>query len=375
MISVSKATKIIHFESISTKDETMSLRIKQSCFKVSTTLIFLLLFQFGFTQAYDFSEVDKKMEKYKKELGNNIAVLIYKDDKLVYDKHWGDMDKKMVVPIASCSKWLTAALVMILVDEGKISLDDKVAKYIPEFTKWGKGYITIRHCLSHQTGITQEPIRLLSLFQHKKFPNLEEEVKDFMMKKDIDFNAGSGFAYGNVGLNIAGRICEIVTKKSFQQLALEKLFRPLGMRGSTFANEDYSLAPNPSGGAKSNAEDYMNFLSMILNKGMFKGKRILSEASINEMQKEQITLDMVKYTPKVAEGYTYGLGEWIQEKDANGNSTVISSPGLFGTWPMVDKCRGYACIFLVKTLLGEQKRNMYLDVKESIDAVIPSNCK
>jgi CubicO group peptidase (beta-lactamase class C family) len=156
---------------------------------------------------------------------------------------------------------------------------------------------------------------------------------------------------------------------------LEKLFRPLGMRASTFANEDYSIAPNPSGGAKSNADDYIKFLSMILNKGMYNGKRILSEAAITEMQKEQITLSMIKYTPKAAEGYTYGLGEWIQEKDAAGNVTVISSQGLFGTWPMIDKCRGYACIFLVKTLLGEEKRNIYLDVKESIDAVIPSTCK
>ncbi|MFX8797496.1 serine hydrolase domain-containing protein, partial [Acinetobacter baumannii] len=84
------------------------------------------------------------------------------------------MDKRTVVPIASCSKWLTAALVMVLVDEGKISLDDKVTKYIPEFAKYSKGYITIRHCLSHQTGIEQEPIKLLSILQRKKFPNLEE---------------------------------------------------------------------------------------------------------------------------------------------------------------------------------------------------------
>jgi CubicO group peptidase (beta-lactamase class C family) len=352
----------------------MSVNYKDTCIKVSTVLIFLLLFHTVKAQ-YDFSEVDKKMERYKKELGNTVAVIIYKDNQLIYDKHWGDMDKKTIVPIASCSKWFTAALVMILVDEGKLSLDDKVTKYIPDFAKYSKGYITLRHCLSHQTGIEQEPVRLINIFSRKKFASLEEEANDMMIKKDIAFNPGTGFAYGNVGLDLAGRICEIVSKKNFQQLMLEKLFRPLGMRASTFANEDYSIAPNPSGGAKSNADDYIKFLSMILNKGMYNGKRILSEAAITEMQKEQITLSMIKYTPKAAEGYTYGLGEWIQEKDAAGNVTVISSQGLFGTWPMIDKCRGYACIFLVKTLLGEEKRNIYLDVKESIDAVIPSTCK
>lgn len=375
MTTVSETAKTIHFESTEKNNETMSFKLKILCIKVSTVLLFLLFFQVTFSQDYDFSEVDKKMDRYKKELGNNVEMMILKGDKIIYDKHWGDMDKRMVVPIASCSKWLTAAIVMILADEGKISLDDKVSKYIPDFTKYGKGYITVRHCLSHQTGIQQEPVKLLSILQRKKFANLEEEVKDYIEKKDIDFNPGTGFAYGNAGLNIAGRICEIVTKKNFQQLALEKLFRPLGMRATTFANEDFSVAPNPSGGAKSNAEDYMNFLSMILNKGMFKGKRILSEAAIAEMQKEQITPNMIKYTPKVAEGYTYGLGEWIQEKDASGNAVVVSSPGLFGTWPMIDKCREYACIFMVKTLLGEGKRNIYLDVKSSIDAVIANNCK
>ncbi|MBS1578697.1 MAG: beta-lactamase family protein [Bacteroidetes bacterium] len=353
----------------------MSLKFKLNCIKVSSVLVFLLLFQPVFAQ-YDFNEVDKKIEKYRKELGNNVIALIYKDGKLIYDKHWGDMDKKTIAPIASCSKWLTAAVVMTLVDEGKISLDDKVAKYIPDFAKYSKGYITIRHCLSHQTGIEQEQTNLMSILSRKKYNTLEEEVNDIMSKKDIAFNAGTGFAYGGVGLNIAGRICEIVTKKNFNQLMLERLFRPLGMRGTTFQNENFNLAPNPSGGAKSNAEEYMNFLIMILNKGMFNGKRILSEAAINEMQKEQITLDMVKYTPAAGKGYTYGLGEWIMEKDAAGNSTVVACPGLFGTWPMVDKCRGYASIFFVKTLLGgERKRDAYLDIKTSIDAVIPSNCK
>lgn len=337
----------------------MSLKLSPTCIKVSSVFIFLLFFQSVFAQ-YDFSEVDKKFEQYKKELGNNVVALVYKDGKLVYDKHWGDMDKKTIAPIASCSKWLTAAVVMTLVDEGRISLDDKVAKYIPDFAKYSKGYITIRHCLSHQTGIEQEQASVMNILSRKKFNTLEEEVNDFMSRKDIAFNAGTGFWYGNAGLNIAGRICEIVTKKNFQQLMLERLFRPLGMRGTTFQNDNFNLAPNPSGGAKSSADEYMNFLTMILNKGMFNGKRILSEASINEMQKEQITLDMVKYTPAAGKGYTYGLGEWIMEKDAAGNSTVVASPGLFGTWPFIDKCRGYACIIFVKTLLGGEQKEIFI---------------
>jgi CubicO group peptidase (beta-lactamase class C family) len=141
----------------------------------------------------------------------------------------------------------------------------------------------------------------------------------------------------------------------------------LGMKNSTFASE---RAVNPSGGAKSTANDYMNFLGMIMNKGMFNDKRILSEQAINEMQKEQIQSIKIVYEPKVAEGHTYGLGEWILEKDANGNTTSVASPGLFGTWPIIDNKRGYACIVFVKTLLPEQKKEIYFDIKKTIDEAI-----
>ncbi len=352
----------------------MSLNCKSLCSKVSLVLFFMLLFQLANAQ-YDFSLLDKKLNDSQKDLGKNVVALVYKDGKIIYKKELGeDFKANVQAPIASCSKWLTAALVMMLVDEGKLSLDDKVSTYLPIFATYGKGYITIRNCLSHETGIKQEQLNLMGILGRKKYATLEEEVNDIASKKDIDFNPGTGFWYGNVGLNIAARVCEVVSKRNFQQLALEKLFRPLSMRATTFANDNYSVAPDPSGGAKSTALDYMNFLSMILNKGMFNGKRILSEKSIEAMQTPITTAKDIKYAPKVAAGYNYGLGEWIQEVDANGKATVVSSPGLFGTWPMVDNCKGYACIVFVKTLLSEQKKEIYLDMKKIIDDVIPGTC-
>ena len=104
------------------------------------------------------------------------------------------------------------------------------------------------------------------------------------------------------------------------------------------------------------------------------GKRILSEAAITQMQTIQTNNIPKKYIPKTAEGANYGLGEWIQEADAAGNSTVLSCPGLFGTWPYIDKCRGYACIIFVQNLLSDQKKDIYLALKKSIDEQIPSGC-
>lgn len=93
------------------------------------------------------------------------------------------------------------------------------------------------------------------------------------------------------------------------------------------------------------------------------------------MQTVRTTPAMIKYAPKAAQGYNYGLGEWILEADENGQGTVVASPGLFGTWPMVDHCRGYACIFFTKGLLGEERKEIYMDMKRSIDAQLASNCK
>lgn len=349
----------------------MSLKISRICLNCSLFTAFLLFFQFSFAQ--DFSAVEALLQKNQKLLGNNVVAMVYKDGKVIYQKELGeDFKIKTQAPIASCSKWLTAALVMIYVDEGKLKLDDPVSKYIPEFDKYMKSYVTIRECLSHTTGIENEKGSLLKVLQRKKYASLEDEVNAYAAK-EISNNAGTEFHYGNIGLNIAGRVIEVISKKSFDRVIQDKLLRPLKMRATSFV-DDGGNAPNPSGGARSTAADYMNFLSMILNKGMFEGKRILSEQSIAEMQKPQFTNLPIKFTPKVAEGYHYGLGEWIQEEDASGNSLVVSCPGLFGTWPYIDKCRGYAAIIFVKTLLSEQKRDLALQFKSAVDDAV-GGCK
>lgn len=348
----------------------MSQKMFPSCMKVTAVLAFLLLLQVAQAQ-YNFSELDKKLDQYREQLGGNIVTMIYKDSQLVYKKEIGDFKVNTQAPIASCSKWLTAALVMTFVDEGKLSLDDKVSKYIPEFTSYGKGYITIRHCLSHTTGIEEERLSFASMLKISRYESLEKEVNDFMSKHEIFAQPGQQFAYGTVGLNIAGRVVEIIGKKSFDQLMTQRIFRPLNMKASTFYSE---RAVNPSGGAKSTAADYMNFLTMILHKGTFNGKRILSEQSVDEMQKPQISQNMIKYTPPTAEGFSYALGEWIIEADGNGTSTVVGSPGLFGSWPMVDYCRGYACIIFVKNLIRDSRKDIYTDIKKTIDTQITRKC-
>jgi len=359
----------------------MAYRVYWLCINVTTILTFLLILQPVDGQRNvkplpgqeKFSDLDGLLVQKQKEFGKDLVVMLWKkDDTLVYKKELGEFNTKTQAPIASCSKWLTAALVMTFVDEGKLSLDDKISKWLPEFEKYGKNYITIRHCLSHMTGIRSEPISLLKLFERKKFSSLEDEVNSFAAK-DIQTNPGEEFRYRNLGLNIAGRVLEVITKKKFDMLARQRLFVPLAMRKTTFSTLDAS-AVNPSGGALSTPDDYMHFLIMLLNRGVYQGKRILSEEVVKQLLTIQTKPEIIKYAPKAAQGYNYALGAWVvEEKD--GKATALASPGLFGTWPMIDYCRGYAYLFFVKSLLGEQGAEAQMEIKGLVDEKFPNSCK
>jgi CubicO group peptidase (beta-lactamase class C family) len=350
----------------------MSLKMNATCLKFSLGLIFLLLLQ-QVSGQHNFSELDDYLSSHQKVLGTNAVAMIWKNDTLIYKKEMGEMNTRTKAPVASCSKWLTAALVMTFVDEGKISLDDKVSKYIPEFERYGKNYITIRHCLSHMTGIQSEPIKILKLLQRKKFKSLEEEVNAFAAK-EIQTNPGTEFRYSTIGLNIAGRIVEIVGKRKFDMLMRQRIFVPLGMRGSTFSTLDGSSI-NPSGGAISTADDYMHFLVMLLNNGKYNGRQILSEQSVKEMRTVQTSLQLIKYAPEAAKGFNYALGSWVFSQDGKGQATALSSPGLFGGWPMVDYCHGYAYLFFVKNLLGEERAGIQMEIKNIIDRQFKDSCR
>lgn len=349
----------------------MSRTFFVSCMNVIFLLGFLLVFQPARAQR-NFSEFTAALESRQKILGTDVAVLVWSKDSLQYKKELGLFNTKTQAPIASCSKWLTAALVLMMADEGKISLDDKVVKYLPEFGKYFKSYITIRHCLSHMTGIDEDERLLKRLLDRKKFSSLEEEVNSYAAR-DIRANTGTDFWYGSIGLNIAARVLEIATKKKFETLIKTKLLTPLGMGRTNFNN--LSGGPvNPSGGAVSTADDYMKFLVMLLNNGMHNGKRILSETAMEEMRKVMTNASMIRYAPKSAEGYNYAAGAWVME-EKDGVAQVLASPGLFGSWPMVDFCRGYAYLVFVKNLLGEEKARIHQELKSLVDEQFPSACE
>lgn len=347
----------------------MSYKITLSCLYFSLLGAFLLFLQPVMGQ-YDFSGVDDMLQKNGKVLGKDIVVLVWKDGKIIYKKETGeDFTAKTQVPLGASGQWLTAAVSMIYIDEDKINLDTKAGKLIPILAKYMKAYINLRHCLTHTTGLEAEKAGIGKLLPKSKFESLEEEVNYFATKREIVTNPQTEFYYSQVGMNIAGRMLEVTSRKTFDRVVQEKLLRPLKMRSTTFFNYD-NLYINPSAGLQSTANDYMNFLVMMLNNGMFEGKRILSEASIEEMEKAQFTSLPVKYTPKGTEGLHYGLGIWLMEEDGNSRGSVLSSPSFTGTWPYIDRKNNYAAILLVKPRQVEQEKEIYTQFKAAVDQAI-----
>lgn len=324
-------------------------------------------------------------------MGGRLYLIVYKDGKLVYSHAENDLNPKNKAmisyfsrlqgknadlgnytastqqQIASCSKWLSAALVMTFVDEGKLKLTDTVGKFLPVLTKAGKGNITISHCLSHLTAI-KAPALMESLNQMKTSNSMDDAINQ-IAAMPIEGSPGKIFRYSNVGLQIAGAVIEKISGKSFESLFAERIAKPLGMKSTDFGHGKVAL---PAGGASSTPTDYINFLTMILNKGLFNGKRILSENSIKEMQVNRLTADVkVTHTPAEAGGFGYGFGEWIMDGAADGSSNPsVSSPGLFGSFPWVDNQNNTAGFLMAFYLNNKGRNEYYLELKKLVNEAL-----
>jgi CubicO group peptidase (beta-lactamase class C family) len=317
----------------------------------------------------DTTAITAKLEQVKAQLGKNFAFALLKDGKLVYKREAGELNIKTQEYINASSQWLTAALVMVLVQEGKLSLDDKVSTYLPIFAKYGKAYITIRHCLTHNTGVDGgKP------FEKGNFKTLEEEVDHLAVNREIKTNPGTEFYYSNIGFKIAARVLEVVSKKPFDRLMKEKLTGPLAMRSTTFTNDNYNSAPDPATGARSTVSDYLNFLAMLLNKGSFNGKQVLTESSVKILLSVQVNATQVKNAPKQADKFDYALGSWVMEKNAKDEPVAFAAPALNGIFAALDICRGYAFIVFTREN-ADIKKDVYLQIKSAIDVSITSGCK
>ncbi len=323
--------------------------------------------------AYDFTTIDKILERAAPRLGG-CALLLIKDDRIVYRKSFGRYGADKVVPIASASKWLSGALIMTLVDEGKISLDDTISKYIPEFGS-DKSSITIRHLFAHTSGLPPE-----ARCRNDKRTTLERCVSE-MTRLELRAAPGEEFYYGGVAMHVAGRIAEIVSGKSWNELFAEKIATPLGLARTDFFAYGPTDNPRPAGDARSSADDYGRFLQMILQRGSFNGKRILSAASVVEMHKDHTGGARIAYTiyekhrardPSLPRA-RYGVGVWREKVDeASQQLREASSQGALGFSPWINVERNLAGVLSVQSSFSRVVP-VYLELKEELRRIVPAS--
>ena len=299
---------------------------------------------------YDFSQIDRKIEAWIDSgyyLG--AGLVIARNNQVIYDTCYGNYTPETVVYIASSGKWLAAATVAAVVDEGKLSWDDPVNKWLPQFTDV-KGTATLRQLFSHTSGYPDYQPKGI---QKDDYQTLEESVAH-IVGLPADTVPGAVFHYGGLAMQVAGRMAELVTGKDWETLFQEKIARPLGMKGTHFTPVDSGEGHSPmlAGGARSTLHDYAAFLKMVFNNGTFDGKRILSKRAIEEMQADQVRQAKI-ITPKYVERVrselhngVYGLGEWREELDSAGNAVLISSPSWAGAYPWIDKTTGTYGFFI-----------------------------
>ncbi len=294
-------------------------------------------------QVYDFSEVAAILEKNLASYAGGVFVQVFQDDAEIFTfQGGGDVGPETQLRLGSATKWLSSAVVLRLVEAGLIELDDRIGDTLPIFDLYGKGDVTIRQCFAMTSGLYETAVD----FETAPLLTLAEAADLVAVHTPIVFPPGTQLAYEGDGMQVVGRIAEVVTGKDWRTLAEEELAQPLGL-----ASLDYLLFPvNPGvpGGARASAADYQKFLRMVMRRGRAEdGSQYLAPERVQEWFGNQ-TLGLPEYdSPWPAYPYPYGErpdyghGSWVlAQNPATGKVEEVTSPGVFGTFPWVDASRG-----------------------------------
>lgn len=306
--------------------------------------------------------------------------------------------------IMSCTKPITVAALMMLVDQGRVSLTDPAEKYIPEFANarvnpcgvGGAGYhcasrppkrlVTLVDLATHTSGIASGPAS-----DFPRYTSSLEAVVAAGAAQPMQADPGERWSYNNLGIATLGRVVEVVSGQSFESYVAENLFAPLGMRDSTFyppadkmdrvasvySLEDGKLVPFarnpprsewknpfPEGGLYSTATDLERFYRMMLAGGVFEGKRALSQAAVDTMTTVQTGELPAGWGP----GIGFGLGFAIVKNPIGAlRYTAIGSfghGGAYRTFTWADPEKDLISIVLY------QRSNVGGDMADEISAFL-----
>jgi D-alanyl-D-alanine carboxypeptidase len=260
------------------------------------------------------------------------SVAVVQHGKLVYTHAYGHARLEPAVAatpdmrysIGSISKQFTAAAILMLQEEGKLSLDDTVGKYIPGLTEGDK--ITIRQILSHTSGYQDywpEDYVMTPMLK----PESAQQIIDTWAKKPLDFEPGTQWQYSNTNFVIAGRIVETITGAPLMDLLVSRIFRPLGMKSvwnsdeakltSVDATAYYRHAVGPLRVAPKEGRGWMfaaGELAMTAHDLALWDESLIAQSVLKpESYKEMFTEVMLKD----GKGTKYGLGVEVTKRDGH----------------------------------------------------------
>lgn len=290
---------------------------------------------------------------------------------------FGDIQPDTQYPIASASKFLAAATVMAVVDEGKLQLDVPIATWLPRLPP-ATGKLTLRQLLSQTSGLAGVRGEYYDLAQDHRI-TLEQSAMDVTQRPLVSV-PGEVFAYGSAGFQLAGAAVEAATGKPWAEVFQDRIATPLGMTRTYWTHlrldsaDELPVAEtrNPvlQGGAVSTAGDYLRFLRMIAQDGMYEGQRVLSRSSIDEMLQDQTPKAFMTPAPEnPIQGGHYSLGNWCESWDATGACLRNSSIGAFGTYPWVERKTGrFGIVFVYQRENAFRLWPQIQAIRDAVDA-------
>jgi CubicO group peptidase (beta-lactamase class C family) len=214
-----------------------------------------LLF-FSFVASAGADQLDDHLRKQMRQMHlPGLAVAVVRDGRIATVRTYGfanlerrsPVTESSVFEIGSVSKQFTSALIMMLVEDGRVRLDEKISAYLPGAPEAWAG-ITVRHLLTHSSGIPNY-LPVPGLFEETTRPGVTHEAiaKLFFDRLTLEFQPGEAWAYSNSGYLLLGNIIERVTGKTYWQNLEERIFKPLGMDASRSSQPSAAIANRAMG--------------------------------------------------------------------------------------------------------------------------------
>ena len=269
------------------------------------------------------------------------VVRVAQSPQVLFERAYGGYRLDDAVPLASGTQLLSAVVLLSLVDSQRLSLDARVASVLADWPA-DKTAITLRMLLSHTSGLPPSSPCLDD--RNTTLSACVQQISALPLRAD----PGAAVIYGSNGFQVAGRMAELVSGKSWAELFRERLTQPLRLRATGFGR---TANPRVAGGAQSTADEYGTVLDILLQGGTRQGVRLLSAASVEAMFQDQSGGAPLVHSPYALipgrEASRPGLGLWLDRTDGNGRGLEAVCQGIFGFTAWMDRERRLSGVLLV----------------------------